>query len=63
MMSPQQEDIDRWPHLCGISVPQVKTHVGLLIGNDNAKALEPIEVKQSGGEVPYMRFGLCLVGQ
>ena len=27
--------------------------VGLLIGSDNARALEPIEIRQSRGEGPY----------
>ncbi|PFX15931.1 hypothetical protein AWC38_SpisGene19831 [Stylophora pistillata] len=51
--NPRQEDIVRWPHLHGICLPQVDAQVGLLLGNDNAKALEPIEIRQSRGEGPY----------
>lgn len=50
---PRQDDIERWPHLHGICLPQVDAQVGLLIGNDNARALEPIEIRQSRGEGPY----------
>ena len=42
---PRQEDILRWPHLHGICLPQVGAKVGLLIGNDNARVLEPIEIR------------------
>ena len=51
--NPRQEDIVRWPHLHGICLPQVDAQVGLLLGNDNVKALEPIEIRQSRGEGPY----------
>lgn len=30
----------------------MNTQVGLLIGNDNTRALEPIEIRQSRGEGP-----------
>ena len=50
---PRQDDIVRWPHLNGICLPQVDAQVGFLIGNDNARALEPIEIRQSRGEGPY----------
>ncbi|PFX12930.1 hypothetical protein AWC38_SpisGene23034 [Stylophora pistillata] len=43
----RQEDIAGWPHLHDICLPQVDAQVGLLIGNDNARALKPIEIKQS----------------
>ena len=37
----------------GICLPQVDAQVGLLIGSDNARTLEPIEIRQSRGEGPY----------
>ena len=44
---PKHEDVERWLHLDGIYTPKVEAQVGLLIGNDNPKALEPREIKQS----------------
>lgn len=32
---PRQKDIEKWPHLSGINVPQVTAQIGILIGNDN----------------------------
>ena len=42
-----QEDIDRWPHLAGIKIPQIDADVGLLIGSDRPEALEPKEIRPS----------------
>ena len=50
---PQQEDVDRWPHLDGIKVPHINADVGLLIGNDYVKALEPSEIRASQNDGPY----------
>ena len=50
---PKQEDVKRWPHLDGIYIPKVEAQVGLLIGNDNPKALEPREIKQSRRKGPF----------
>jgi len=50
---PKQEDFKRWPQLSGIYIPKVETQVGLLIGNDNPKALEPREIKQSRRKGPF----------
>ena len=50
---PKQEDCKRWPHLNGIYIPKVKCQVGLLIGNDNPKALEPREIKHSRRKGPF----------
>ncbi|CAB4012051.1 Hypothetical predicted protein [Paramuricea clavata] len=39
----KQEDIDRWPHLQGISIPHIEAEIGLLIGSDAPEILQPQE--------------------
>ena len=41
---PQQEDVSKYPYLKGIQLPGIDAHIGLLIGNDVLKALEPKQV-------------------
>ena len=48
-----QEDIDRWPHLSGIQLPEIDANVGLLIGTDAPEVLEPKEVRPSSQGGPY----------
>ena len=50
---PSQDDVDRWPHLKGIHVTEIEANVGLLIGHDVPKALEPKEVRESQNGGPY----------
>lgn len=50
---PRQEDVDRWPHLKGVRVAEINADVGLLIGHDVPKALEPKEVRESQNGGPY----------
>ena len=50
---PQQADIDRWPYLNDVKINVIDASVGLLIGNDVSKALEPKKVKKSKGAGPY----------
>ena len=50
---PRQEDVDRWSHLKGIRIAELNARVGLLIGHDVPKALEPKEVKESREGGPY----------
>ncbi|XP_028413652.1 uncharacterized protein LOC114536505 [Dendronephthya gigantea] len=50
---PLQKDVDRWPHLRNVNVQKIDAAVGLLIGNDVPKALEPKEVRESSGKGPY----------
>ena len=50
---PTQEDVDRWPHLRGVRIPSINADIGLLIGTDVAKALEPEEVIRSIKDGPY----------
>ena len=62
---PKQEDVDRWSHLHGIQVSELDVPVGLLVGNDNIKALEPREIRQSDGGGPYAtrtRLGWAING-
>ena len=49
----RQEDVDRWPHLKGVTVAEINADVGLLIGHDVPKALEPKEVRESQNGGPY----------
>ena len=50
---PSQQDIDCWPYLSHIVVPELRSEVGILIGNNVPKAAEPWEVVNSVGEGPY----------
>lgn len=49
-----QEDVDKWPHLQGVRIPSISADVGLLIGTDVAKALEPEEIIHSVKDGPYV---------
>ena len=48
-----QEDVNRWPHLAGVTIPTLETSVDLLIGNDHNKVLEPNEVIRAANGGPY----------
>ncbi|XP_074648981.1 uncharacterized protein LOC141904301 [Tubulanus polymorphus] len=49
-----QEDITKWSHLNRVKIHEIKNRdVDLLIGNDNHRALEPIEVIPSKNSGPY----------
>ena len=50
---PTQQDVDQWPHLDGVFIPQVDAEIGLLIASDVPKALDPVEVKHSQNGGPY----------
>jgi len=50
---PTQEDVDLWPHLGGIYLPNVSAEIGLLIASDVPEALDPLEVKNSEHGGPY----------
>ena len=43
----KQEDIDRWPHLAGVTVHGIEADVGLLIGSDVSEVMEPKEIRPS----------------
>ena len=47
-------DIERWPHLRGLSIPQARAdQVALLIGQDNAEALVPLSTIFGRRGEPY----------
>ena len=48
-----EADVDKWPHLVGVTIPTKKAIVDLLIGSDNSKVIEPKEVKRSENRGPY----------
>lgn len=50
---PLQEDVERWPHLQEVSIPKLKAEMGLLIGTNAPKAIEPWQVIASSNDGPY----------
>ena len=62
---PRQEDVDRWPYLSHISLPFVEAGVGILIGGNVPKAMEPWDVVHSVDDGPYAVetvLGWCING-
>jgi hypothetical protein len=49
----KQEDVERWPHLTGISIPHIDAEIGLLIGSDVPEILQPREVRMSENGGPF----------
>ncbi|KAI3375568.1 hypothetical protein L3Q82_003880 [Scortum barcoo] len=50
---PVQEDLEKWPHLRDIELPQINADIGLLIGCNVHKAMEPWEIIHSEDDGPY----------
>ncbi|XP_024123270.2 uncharacterized protein LOC112143483 [Oryzias melastigma] len=50
---PLQQDLERWPHLHGVQLPKIQADVGLLIGCDVYKAMEPWDIIHSVDNGPY----------
>ena len=50
---PTQEDVDLWPHLSGVYLPNICAEIRLLIASDVPEALDPLEVKNSEHGGPY----------
>ncbi|KAL3967647.1 phylloquinone omega-hydroxylase/docosahexaenoic acid omega-hydroxylase [Sarotherodon galilaeus] len=50
---PQQSDVDRWPYLKEVQLKQIDGKIGMLIGTNVPKALEPWKVINSEGNGPY----------
>ena len=50
---PTQEDINLWPHLREVYLPNVSAEIGLLIASDVPEALDPLEGKNSEHGGPY----------
>ena len=48
-----QEDVDRWPHLKGITVPNIEEEIGLLIGSNVPQVLQPVEVREGKNGGPF----------
>ena len=50
---PTQSDVDRWPHLCGMHLPDIETKIGLLIACDVPAVFDPLEVTHRIDGGPY----------
>ena len=50
---PQQKDLERWPYLKEIQLPQIEADIGLLIEANMPKAMELWEVVSSVGNKTY----------
>lgn len=50
---PKQEDIEKWAYLHEVRLPHIKAAVGLLIGMNAHKAMEPWKVINSISNGPY----------
>lgn len=50
---PRQEDVDVWTHLKEVKLPSIKAQIGMLIGANVPKAMEPLQVINSIGGGPY----------
>ncbi len=50
---PRQEDVNSWPHLKDVKLPTIQAEVGLLIGANVPKAMEPLQVISSVDDGPY----------
>ena len=50
---PRQKDLQRWPYLRHVPLPEIDSEIELLIGLDVAKALEPLQVIRCVDDGPY----------
>ncbi len=50
---PQQKDLEKWPYLHQVKFPPLKAEIGVLIGANVHKAIEPWQVINSEGNGPY----------
>lgn len=50
---PRQRDLQRWPHLKHVFLPEIDAEVELLIGTNVPRALEPLQVIHSVDDGPY----------
>lgn len=53
---PSQRDLQRWPHLGDVHLPEIDSEVELLIGTNVPKAMEPL---QGTSEVDWHQAQLC----
>ena len=62
---PSQHDVDRWDYLSHIDIPSLDADIGILIGNNVPRAVEPWEVINSESDGPYAvrtLLGWCVNG-
>ena len=62
---PSRHDVDRWDYLSHIDIPSLDADIGILIGNNVPRAVEPWEVINSEGDGPYAvrtLLGWCVNG-
>ena len=50
---PKQSDIQKWPYLREVSLPEIKADIGLLIGANCSRAMEPWHIINSQDGGPY----------
>lgn len=50
---PRERDLQKWPHLKSIHLPEIEAGIELLIGTNVPKTLEPLEVIRSVNYGPY----------
>ena len=44
---PRQADVDRWSHLKDVTINKIDAPIGILIGNDAPRALEPKNLRNA----------------
>ncbi len=50
---PKQKDIRKWPYLQDVDIPTINAEVGLLIGINVPKLMEPWRIVNSQGNGPF----------
>ncbi|XP_071094895.1 uncharacterized protein [Haliotis cracherodii] len=53
---PSETNISGWPHLRGVSLPQIDSEIGILIGNNVPDAYSPLHVKTGPQGSPHATF-------
>ncbi|XP_068675732.1 uncharacterized protein [Montipora foliosa] len=48
-----QQDVNRWLYLKGVTIPKIEAEIGLLIGSDVPQALQPREFRPSENGGPF----------
>ena len=47
------QDVSRWPHLNGVTIPSINAEIGLLIGSDVPEVLQLREMRESKNGGPF----------
>lgn len=50
---PNQRDLSKWPYLKDVKISTIDADIGMLIGTNAPKAIEPWQIINSQGEGPY----------